>query len=150
LLASARTTTQLVEMELTQRDAARDLDDAEGFAAGVLSTVGDATALAASGGGVGLIGAIGAIGSVEATLTVSGDRAPSRRTPLSIGTLGATASPDALSVRDSTVSVDLAAESSLRAAVVRARAASSGRVLRVSHTIPSDTTTAATPIPFKT
>jgi hypothetical protein len=37
LLASARTTTQLVEIELTQRDDARDLDDAvlEGLADGI-------------------------------------------------------------------------------------------------------------------
>jgi hypothetical protein len=37
LLASARTTTQLVAIELTQRDDARDLGDAlaEGFADGV-------------------------------------------------------------------------------------------------------------------
>jgi hypothetical protein len=143
-------------MELTQCDVARDLDDDEDFAAGVPSSVGDATAFAASGRSVGSAGATGAtatIGSVEATLSVSGDRATSLRTPLSIGTLGTvgtTASPDALAVRDSTVSMGLEAESSLRTAAVRVRAASSGRVLRVSHTTPSDNTAAAMPIPFKT
>jgi hypothetical protein len=152
LLASARTTTQLVEMELTQRDVARDLDDVEGFVAGLLNSDGDATALAASGLRVGSTGATGAtatIGSAEATLTVSGDGATSRRTPLSIGTLGTTASPDALAVRDSTESMGLEAESSLCTAAARARVASSGRVLRVSHTTPSDNTAAATPMPFK-
>jgi hypothetical protein len=58
-------------------------------------------------------------------------------------------SPGAPDTPSATVSATREGEPDLCIAVLRDPATSSGRESRVSHTTPNDTTTAATPTPFK-
>jgi len=145
LLASARTTTQFLDIELTQREDGRDLDDtdARDFGGGASTGLGDATARGA---------ASFTIGSIETGLDVSGDRAlsGSMLPALAIVTRGATVSAATTAVREATVSARMDGESDLRCAVVRAPAESFRPASRMSQAAPVNTTSAATPTPLQT